>query len=265
MLTRVFREFALTIETNYSLETPENIEVDFELAGPGARFCAICIDWLMIALMVLILLLGAIVVEASSSRDITRRLAELGEAQSYVQALFILMFGLIIIGYYIFWEAVMRGQTPGKKAMKLRALRDDATPMTFSNILIRNLLRFIDSLPVCYMVGGTISMFHPAHKRLGDLAAGTIVVKEGERDYRARQDGKAPVSRDTRQAVNMELTAQERQVLNSFMARRSELIPEARRKLAEKLAGPLFDKYGGHFDSAEVYLARLMEGRHHEP
>lgn len=254
----------MTIETNYSLETPENIEVDFELAGPGARFCAICIDWLMIALMMLIILLGLLVIEASATRDLTRRLSELGEAQSYIQAIFIVLFGMIFIGYYVFWESVMRGQTPGKKAMRLRALRDDATPMTFSNILIRNLLRYIDALPIFYMVGGVVSMFHPAHKRLGDLAAGTIVIKEGDRDYRARQDSRAAVPRDARQAVNMELTAQERQILNSFMARRLELTPEARRKLATKLAEPLYQKYGGHFDSAEVYLARLMEGRHHE-
>ena len=105
----------------------------------------------------------------------------------------------------------------------------------------------------------------PLAKRLGDIAAGTIVVKEGQRDYRAasgqevRQLPAAAIG-----PVNSELLPEERRVLVGFLQRRVELLPDARGQLAERLARPLHEKYGGQSNDAEGYIERLVEGRHYE-
>jgi hypothetical protein len=104
----------------------------------------------------------------------------------------------------------------------------------------------------------------PLCKRLGDIAAGTIVVKEGQLDYRAQADKKQSFVIGPIDAINAELTAEERRLLTGFLQRRSELLPKARGELAERLAKPLREKYGGHGDDAERYLEQLSEGRHYE-
>ena len=104
----------------------------------------------------------------------------------------------------------------------------------------------------------------PLCKRLGDMAAGTIVVKEGQLDYRASADKKYPLGPVAVGVANAELTPEERRVLTGFLQRRVELLPQARDALAERLARPLYEKYGGHYGDAESYIERLVEGRHYE-
>ena len=97
---------------------------------------------------------------------------------------------LLFDGYFILFELLMHGQTPGKKAMKIRVMRDDGTPVTANEVLVRNILRLVDFLPFGYALGAVVMFPSPLSKRLGDLAAGTIVVKEGQLDYRAYADDK---------------------------------------------------------------------------
>jgi len=185
-------------------------------------------------------------------------------ASDWAIAAFIVAIFIVFNGYYILFEWMMRGQTPGKRAMQVRVIREDATPISFGDVVIRNLLRNVDFLPGGYLLGGLVSMFHPMHKRLGDLACGTIVVKEQELDYRAHADKKYELNTThmNEQVANEALTQEERRLINGFLTRRSELLPDARRTLAERLAGPLYEKYGGDYANAEIYLERLYEGRH---
>lgn len=252
----------MTLEVNYSLETPEQIEMDYELAGPGSRMCAWLIDVLLIYLAIFILVVVAMVMGLS-----LEPLLE-GDWESRVGrwtiATVVVLAFLIMFGYRVFFEMVMRGQTPGKRSLKLRTIRDDGTPISLSDSLIRNLLRFVDVLPMAYAVGGLVCLFHKSHKRLGDIAAGTIVVKEGELDYRARTDGKQVLPSEPAHAANAELTPADLRTIRSFLERRSQLLPEARTALAEKLARVFHQRYGGVFDSAESYLHRLFKGNHHQ-
>jgi uncharacterized RDD family membrane protein YckC len=167
-------------------------------------------------------------------------------------------------GYYILFEHLMRGQTPGKKAMRIRAIRDDGTAMLSTDILIRNLMRLVDFLPALYGLGAVVMFIHPQGKRLGDIAAGTIVVKEGHVDYRARQDKKYALETSLAGALNRELRPEHLRLLTGFLARREELLPDARKKLAEQLVQRLQGTYGGVLDDAERYLERLSEGRHYD-
>ncbi len=257
----------MSVDGQYTLETPENVEVDFELAGPGSRFCAMIIDsllmFLIIFLMVILLWVLNYTILGNLRRMFNPSSNRLGGWLTWVNALAILLLFGIFFGYYAFCEMVMRGQTPGKRSMKIRVIRDDGTPAAAMDILVRNLVRMIDALPAFYGLGGAVMFFHPMNKRLGDLAAGTIVIKERELDYRAHSDKRYAMATVVTAISNPELTPDERHLLSGFLQRRIELLPEARGQLAERLARPLFEKYGGQYEHAESYIERIMQGNHH--
>ena len=171
---------------------------------------------------------------------------------------------LVSGGYFIFFELLMRGQTPGKKAMKSASFATTALPQRSMTCSCETCSAWSTSCPFAYALGAVVMFPNPLCKRLGDLAAGTIVVKEGQLDYRANADKKRPADPVAVAAANAELTAEERRVITGFLQRRAELLPEARRQLAERLAGPLHAKYAGQYRDAESYLERLAEGRHYE-
>ena len=257
----------MSVDGRYTLETPENVEVDFELAGPGSRFCAMLIDTLFMGLLMLLLALLFLFANIGIWRifpgaGVTQ--SPTGNWLNWFNALLILFAFLVLFGYYVMFEVFMRGQTPGKRAMKIRVIRDDGTPAAAMDIVVRNLVRIVDALPAGYAIGGGLMFFHPMYKRLGDMAAGTIVVKERELDYRALPDKKYELRAVVQTGANPELEPEERNVLTGFLTRRVELLPEARTQLAERLARPLYEKYGGHYGDAESYIERLVAGRQHE-
>jgi uncharacterized RDD family membrane protein YckC len=257
----------MSADGQYTLETPENVEVDFELAGIGSRFCAMVIDGLLMALMLLLVGLLALFTNLGVFRlfrGLSVEQSPTGNWLNWINGLLILLLFAVLFGYYTFFELLMRGQTPGKRAMKIRVIRDDGTPAAAMDIIVRNLVRVVDALPGAYAIGGAIMFFHLMHKRLGDIAAGTIVVKERELDYRAQPDKKYKLETRVAVASNSELEPGERRVLTGFLQRRVELLPEARLQLAQRLAQPLFEKYGGQYGDAESYIERLVDGRHHE-
>ena len=245
----------------YTLETPENIEVHFELAGIGSRFCAILIDTILMSCCILILV---ILFAVTLSWSPTLHGSDSKWPEWAGALLVVIGMTLLTDGYFMFFEWIMRGQTPGKKSMKLRVINDDGTAVTGTGVLVRNILRIVDFLPAAYGVG-LVAMFTNRHcKRLGDMAAGTIVIKEGQLDYRANADKKKETLPDLAISVNSELTHEERRLLCGFIQRREQLLLHVRLKLARQLALPLVEKYGGNADDPEKYLERLLEGRHHE-
>ena len=248
-------------EGHYLLETPENVEISFELAGPGSQFCALIIDYL---LMALILMVTAILAGVADMFDSGSAIDADAGIMTWLSAAMVAAVALLLFGYGFCFEVLMDGQIPGKRHQKLRVLRDDGTPATALDLAIRNLLRIVDSLPGFYAVGGLVSILSTQQKRLGDLAAGTIVVKESELDYRANADKKQAVVAAPVPIANVALDAEELRLIRGFLERRAELIPEARTKLAEQLGRRLHTKHGGQYDDGEMYLLRLSEGRHFE-
>jgi uncharacterized RDD family membrane protein YckC len=148
------------------VSTPERVVFQYPVAGPGSRFLAQLIDQLiltviLVAVIIVVFLLGA----ATNDRDLTLLLVGLA---SFV----------IVFFYFLIAEAMFGGQTPGKRALRLRVVGDQGQPITFSQALIRNLVRVVDFLPVYYGVGLITLFINGRGKRLGDLAAGTVVVRE---------------------------------------------------------------------------------------
>jgi len=152
----------------FSLETPESVVVGLPIAGVGTRFLATLIDTAIIAC---ILVAFFIIIAIGSG---------LGSTAGYVVAgIGYVGLAVTFLGYYIFFEIVWNGQTPGKRSQRARVIRANGYPVTPFSVLIRNILRLVDVLPGLYTVGLICMIIDRRSRRLGDLMAGTIVVKEG--------------------------------------------------------------------------------------
>ena len=146
-----------------SIRTPEGIHFSLILASPVIRFLAWVVD--IFCIMAMVNLVGALIgIFGIISWDIA-------------SALSILVYFIISIGYGIAMEFYWRGQTLGKRILKIRVMDEQGLQLTFYQIVIRNLLRFVDNLPLVYLVGGLTAFISPKFQRLGDLAANTIVAR----------------------------------------------------------------------------------------
>ncbi|MBI5963723.1 MAG: RDD family protein [Chloroflexi bacterium] len=158
------------------IDTPENVTFDYDVAGIGSRFLAALVDTALILILQGVVI-GTLIllVTLFSDGDLFA-----GALSAWILAGLGLISFIFLWGYYIFFEILWNGQTPGKRWVGLRVIRVDGTPITASEAVIRNLVRIIDFLPTAYGVG-VVTMFVNANsRRVGDFAAGTIVVHERE-------------------------------------------------------------------------------------
>ncbi len=146
------------------IKTPEGITFALPLAGPVIRFLAWVIDFACLMAISTAIHMGIQVTQIVSF--------------DFGQAAAILSYFVVSTGYGIFCEWYYKGQTVGKRFMSVRVMDVQGLRLRFSQIVIRNLLRFIDSLPACYLVGGLSCLLSPKSQRLGDLAANTIVTRD---------------------------------------------------------------------------------------
>ncbi|MCA9439481.1 MAG: RDD family protein, partial [Candidatus Omnitrophica bacterium] len=235
---------------------------------PGTRFCAALTDLLLLSIITILVLFVWFILFAGTYSAFEEIVVDgPGGGEGIIDFTFaLLIIGLFLLfsGYHLFFEWWMGGQTPGKRSFKIRVIRDNGTPMGGMELLIRNLLRTVDFLPFFYVLGGVVSLFHPMYKRLGDIAAGTIVVIEEEVDYRSRTDKKYELEENLPEVANRELTPKEVQILTGFLRRREELLPEARADLANKLAHPFYERYGGDLSDPEAYIEKIIAGKQYE-
>ena len=216
------------------VETPEHVSVGYELADLGSRFTALFVDGLLLFVillgLLLIILLGA---AAGLGSVISGNLAF---------ALFILVWFVVSGGWFVFYEGFRDGQTPGKKMMKIRVVQDGGFPLSFRAAAVRNLMRLIDIQPAPSWGFAAMSMMlHPQTKRLGDLAAGTVVVRDrtGQPIPEERADDQAAIAL----LGPPRLTDQEFAALSMYAQRRNALEYGVR----AQLAGTLMQRLGGRF------------------
>ena len=234
-----------TLVQTVDIETPELVTFSYTIAGVGSRVAAALIDYLLCLLLLIALLVGVAMLG-------TTRLVSLGGTSSEAWALAIVVLGqfFILWGYYVLWEGLADGQTPGKRALRLRVVSDGGYSVSFAGSAIRNLVRIVDMQPVfTYGVGIGSILLTKQGKRLGDLAAGTLVVREQivhrESAVGAREPGIG--NRTTREvdatapespaagARHARLTDDEFAVLERFMQRRDTLDAARRAVLATRL------------------------------
>jgi uncharacterized RDD family membrane protein YckC len=226
------------------IQTPEGITFALPLAGPVARFLAWIIDFACIF---------AIMVAINMGIQFTMIVSP-----DFAQAAAMISYFVVSIGYGIFCEWYYKGQTIGKRLMSVRVMDVQGLRLQFSQIVIRNLLRFIDSLPVCYLVGGLSCLLSPKSQRLGDLAANTIVIREPRiprpdleqlltHKYNSLRDYPHLVAR-----LRHHTSPHEANIALQALLRRDELEPNARVELFAQIAE--------HFKKIISFPQEVIEG-----
>lgn len=203
------------LDNRLRVETPEGVDLLLRPAGLVPRALAFAVD---------LAIRGAILLALVIS---------LGLLGKFGMGLGALLLFLVQWWYMVLFEVLNQGRTPGKHWLGLGVVHDDGTPVGWASSLTRNLLRFVDLLPFGYFLGALSCLGHPAFKRLGDIAAGTLVVyqeKPAERPALAPAEPVAPP---------VGLSLDEQRALISFAERQASLSPDRRRELAAILAEPL--------------------------
>lgn len=171
------------LEEPYAIDTPENVSFGYEVAGIGSRFIGALVDSvILVTLLILVNLVLVMVLDFFPNAIGAAEGAGLDEAPDIVTGLIVAVYLLIqfaiIWGYYTLFELLWNGQTPGKWIAGVRVLRNDGGPAGGTEAAVRNLVRIIDFLPFAYGVGFLVMLANRQARRLGDLAAGTLVVHE---------------------------------------------------------------------------------------
>ena len=215
------------IHGTLAVTTPENVTFEFELAGPATRAAAWVLD--LVAMGVMLTMLGI-------------ALSVAGPALASLATVIMMVASFLVLWWYgALFEWGLRGQTPGKRLFGLRVLQRNGLRLTFAQAVIRNLVRMVDVLPVSYLVGGASLLLDPDQRRLGDIAAGTIVVRE--RSLPAPSAVVPPALRyntfladpNVRHAARR-VTAPERDAMVALGLRRDALPLHVRHELFEELA-----------------------------
>jgi uncharacterized RDD family membrane protein YckC len=156
-----------------NIETPELVAIEMPLAGIGSRFIAILIDYLIWGAAFLVLgVLAAIIVPALHFFG--------GVSATWAAGIFFLIVFLLQWGYFALFEAFDHGRTPGKRVAKIRVIHQSGRGINFVEALARNLVRFVDYLPGVYAVGVVTMFISKRNQRLGDMVAGSLVVRDRE-------------------------------------------------------------------------------------
>ena len=161
-----------------TIDTPEQIALEFPLAGAGSRFLALAIDSL-------IQIGGLLALGLLGLGALWLRSAGFQASSTWIVAGLLFAGFAIYYGYFAVFEAMWGGQTPGKRTVGLRVIKVSGEPITTYEALLRNLLRIVDQMPAIYAVGVLSVFFTSRNQRLGDLVAGTVVVQEHVRGHAA--------------------------------------------------------------------------------
>ena len=243
-------------EDRVTISTPEGVDLEMTLAGIGSRFIAALIDGLIQFLIILPLAL-VMAAASPSPTDFTPALLALAFA-----VIAVLIF-LVLFGYNILFETLGSGRSLGKRWTGLRVVEASGAPVGFTSSAVRNILRLVDWLPFGYAVGLVTALVTERNQRLGDLAAGTIVVRE------RRGDAALPVYGSTASAIPAPswdvgaVTQDELAAVRRFLQRRFELDQAARARIAWDLAARLRPKVPGAPESEhpELFLEQIAAAR----
>jgi len=216
------------MERNVDVRTGEAVTIRYELAGLGSRFLAVVVD----AIAQLAVVFAAFLVLAMVASGAADRTAPSKSAEAWAIALIVMFLFAVFIGWFIVFEIWWSGRTPGKRVLGLRVVRDGGFPIDPGAAVVRNLVRLVELIFGLYALAAISTLVSKQNKRLGDLAAGTIVVRERADPipdldaYLAEPAGRATGLRDD-----------DRLLIERFLARREQLEPEARMRVATEIAG----------------------------
>lgn len=273
---------AQIIETEETLiiETPERVPLAFALASIGNRFLAVLIDHFIQYMAILIVAWAFISWSGVGDLNSIERDELMAQMSKWTIALMIVILFLIFAGYFIFFEWLWNGQTPGKRLMKLRVIREDGRPITLWEAISRNLLRIFDAVPgffiPIYSIGLVSIFLSNRDQRIGDMFSGTVVIRERTDEAPtfaetfSNQVSDAAFRRVQKHTefqadVNL-LTEDEIEVVESFLRRRWDLSERQRIWMAWRVALPIMYKIKPNYDlqtfSYEGFLEEILHRFH---
>ena len=238
------------LDERLEIETPERVKIVYDLAGIGSRFAAGFIDCLILGLVFGVLF--AVVVIAMSVT-----MPRTSEAQTAFWLAVGGAFTVVLSLYYIGFEWLWAGQTPGKRMLKLRVISEGGGPAPAGAIFLRNVLRIADLIPFAapYGLGGIVMFANRRAKRIGDFAAGTIVVRERAEPLAAFR---SPAAADA--LPGDVLGAADLTRVQAFVVRAPQMIGASREGLARRIADDVAARYGLAYADAEPFLRGLAQG-----
>ena len=224
-------------EDRISVATPEGVTLEVALAGVGSRFAAGLVDQLLRSAVLLSLVILAAV------------LGDRGDTSGgLLVALLLVALFLVQFAYDVLFETLAAGRTPGKRWMGLRVVKAGGGPPGFVASALRNVLRIVDALPGFYLIGMLCILFTRNNQRLGDLAGGTLVVRERRQRTALPQPGSpssGPADTDAGLWDVSGVSAEDVATVRRFLERRETLAPAARERLAYEMATRLGPKVVG--------------------
>ena len=235
----------VSLDDTLNIDTPENVAFGYEIAGIGSRFLAALVDTCFILALQLITYMVIFLVLILNSGNLSIEMLN----PWLIAALGLLGF-IFLWGYYIYFEIAWNGQSPGKRWAGLRVIQASGAPITPADAVIRNLVRAIDFLPAYYGIGLIAMFLDKQSRRLGDLAAGTLVVREHKEinleSLSARPSIQASRDHSVTNLVGglpvERLTDQDIALIESFLQRRDKLTN--REVLAHHILHSLYQRMG---------------------
>jgi uncharacterized RDD family membrane protein YckC len=203
--------------SSLQVATPERVSVDLPIAGLGSRAMAYAVDVALLGAAALVVYFtGSFFI--SDPLDLALGLSSLART---------LILAAVFFGLWIYWtllEVAWNGQTPGKRLVRIRVVKSDGSPVTVFSSAVRNLLRVVDFLPLCYPVGLITMLVDKKHRRLGDLLAGTVLVRDEQIDLSRYEQ------------VSTTLAVNELELATSYLSRFDQFEPAAQLSIGKKLA-----------------------------
>jgi len=221
------------------LQTPESVELEFLLAGIGSRALALLIDYQALALAILLFLLIWSFVAGQLVELAIQIFGSGNDIELWFLAITILVCFCIYVGYFVFFETLWQGQTPGKRWTKIRVIQDTGRTIGLQQAILRSLLRPFDEF-FFFSVGAFMIMLGRQEKRLGDWVAGTIVVQEerptAAATFATSESAQSLVNYLLQEGDLSQLLPDDFAVIREYLQRRDAMAPTARTELSLKLA-----------------------------
>lgn len=226
-----------------TIETPEQIALELPLAGIGSRALAFAYDILLQTVVYVIMVSVLILIFLIFGRILMHPILGSGRFLSFVPAIMTILAFLLHWGYFIFFEIRRNGQTPGKRKLQIRVIKESGRPITAMEAIARNLLRIIDCFGSSFTLGFISMVLSKQHKRLGDYVAGTLVVYD-------KNSGRAGLVWNTQNvplesiSAPVRLSPEELVLIEAWLNRRPDLTLGVRRETANKIASAIQKRTG---------------------
>ncbi len=259
--------------------TPDLVRVRYEVAGIGSRIVGLVIDQMILSSVVGAIVIVVLVTFFGFVENLVEGIFGKGGEDAvttlagFIFASTMLFYFTVWALYHVIFETRRNGRTPGKRAAGTQVIKLDGTALSLRTSILRNVFRMIDSLPLLYIAGGIYHLVNKYGQRLGDYAAGTIVVRVAGSSYLDRGPARGS-NADTSARESQEIQAwtsdaglldlADLEIIHNFLGRHDTLTADKREEIADMIAHRLAEKYGysieGFKDRAVDFLKLLVNG-----